>query len=248
MPQNIYDNPAFFERYAQLDRSLRGLDGAPEWPVLRQMLPDLRGQRVLDLGCGFGWFCRWAAAAGASEVLGLDLSENMLGRARSLGVAEGLHYRRADLDALELEAGDVYDLVFSSLTLHYLRDLPTLFGKIRRALRPGGHFVLSVEHPILLAPTVQQWQTLASGAEVWPLDRYLEEGPRRVDWLVDGVEKVHRTVASYLNLASDQGLVCRHMEEWGPSVAQIAAQSEWARERNRPYFLLMSVQSETASA
>ena len=40
MAQNIYDNPAFFEGYAQLPRSVQGLDGAPEWPALRAMLPD----------------------------------------------------------------------------------------------------------------------------------------------------------------------------------------------------------------
>ena len=57
MAQNIYDNPAFFEGYAQLPRSVQGLDGAPEWPALRAMLPELRDQRVLDLGCGYGWFC-----------------------------------------------------------------------------------------------------------------------------------------------------------------------------------------------
>ena len=64
MAQNIYDRPEFVE----------GLDGAPEWPALRAMLPDVDGLRVVDLGCGFGWFCRWARAHGASEVLGLDLS------------------------------------------------------------------------------------------------------------------------------------------------------------------------------
>jgi len=76
--QNIYDRPDFFEGYSQLDRSTEGLSGAPEWPALRAMLPDVRDLRVLDLGCGFGWFCRWAREHGAAEVLGLDLSERML--------------------------------------------------------------------------------------------------------------------------------------------------------------------------
>lgn len=52
MSQNIYDNPDFFAGYATLPRSVNGLDGAPEWPALRAMLPELRDQRVLDLGCG----------------------------------------------------------------------------------------------------------------------------------------------------------------------------------------------------
>lgn len=43
MTQNIYDNPQFFAGYATLDRSVKGLEGAPEWPALRQMLPALQG-------------------------------------------------------------------------------------------------------------------------------------------------------------------------------------------------------------
>ena len=60
MTQNIYDNPEFFEGYSRLSRSVEGLDGAAEWPALKALLPELRGLRVVDLGCGFGWFCRWA--------------------------------------------------------------------------------------------------------------------------------------------------------------------------------------------
>ena len=67
MTQNIYDDETFFAGYSQLPRSVHGLEGAPEWPVLRAMLPELRGRRVLDLGCGFGWFCRFAAGEGAGR-------------------------------------------------------------------------------------------------------------------------------------------------------------------------------------
>lgn len=62
MSQNIYDDPHFFAGYATLDRSVKGLDGAPEWPALQQMLPPLAGLRVVDLGCGYGWFCRWRSS------------------------------------------------------------------------------------------------------------------------------------------------------------------------------------------
>ena len=77
MTQNIYDSDAFFEGYSRLPRSIEGLEGAPEWPALRAMLPDLRGRRVLDLGCGFGWFCRWARTQGAVQVAGIDVSKKM---------------------------------------------------------------------------------------------------------------------------------------------------------------------------
>ena len=66
-----------FEGYAQLPRSVQGLDGAPEWPALKAMLPDLTGKAVIELGCGYGWFCR-ARELGASDVTGVDISEKCL--------------------------------------------------------------------------------------------------------------------------------------------------------------------------
>src|SRR5882672_2392153 len=110
MAQNIYDNAEFFAGYSQLLRSREGLDGMPEWPTLKAMLPDLKGLRVVDLGCGFGWFCRWAREAGAAEVLGLDVSANMLARARETTPDKAIAYERADLERLVLPEGS-FDLV-----------------------------------------------------------------------------------------------------------------------------------------
>jgi hypothetical protein len=58
MAQNIYDTPEFFTGYSQLNRSVHGLAGAPEWPAIRTLIPDVYGKRIIDLGCGFGWFAR----------------------------------------------------------------------------------------------------------------------------------------------------------------------------------------------
>jgi SAM-dependent methyltransferase len=64
----------------------RGLAGAAEWPALRAILPDVNGLRVIDLGCRYGWFCRWARQNGAATVLGLDVSERMLAQARTMTI------------------------------------------------------------------------------------------------------------------------------------------------------------------
>jgi 2-polyprenyl-3-methyl-5-hydroxy-6-metoxy-1,4-benzoquinol methylase len=100
MTQNIYDRKEFFEEYSRLPRSVEGLAGAPEWPALRSMLPDLRGLKVVDLGCGFGWFCRWARENGAAQVLGIDVSEKMLQRAQAQTRDAAIAYTRADLEHL----------------------------------------------------------------------------------------------------------------------------------------------------
>src|ERR1700719_1028850 len=102
MTQNIYDDDEFFEGYSRLPRSIEGLDGAPEWPALRAMLPDLTGLRDLDLGCGFGWVCRWARGQGAAQILGIDVSEKMRAQARATTQASAIAYPRADMEQLSL--------------------------------------------------------------------------------------------------------------------------------------------------
>jgi SAM-dependent methyltransferase len=239
MTQNIYDDPEFFAGYSRLGRSVEGLEGAAEWPALRALLPDLRGLSVVDLGCGFGWFCRWAREQGAARMLGVDVSEKMLARARDTTTDPAITYLQADLERVELpEAG--FDLAYSSLALHYIEDLAGLLGKVYRALVPGGRFVFSAEHPIFTAPTNPGWLVDAAGRKTWPVDSYLCEGPRRTDWLAQGVVKQHRTLGTHLNLLLRLGFVLVHVEEWGPTDEQIAAHPSWAEVRQRPIFLLVS--------
>ena len=239
MTQNIYDNPEFFEGYGRLPRSVEGLDGAPEWPVLRALLPDMRGRKVLDLGCGYGWFCRWARENGAADILGIDVSEKMLARAAATTQDQAIRYQRADMEQLELPSA-AFDLVYSSLALHYVKDLDRLMAQVHRSLVPGGSLVFSAEHPIYTAPTTPGWVQDASGRKSWPIDGYLDEGPRSTDWLAKGVIKQHRTVATYLNMLLRLGFALIHVEEWGPSAEQIAAQPALAGERQRPPFLIVS--------
>jgi ubiquinone/menaquinone biosynthesis C-methylase UbiE len=238
MTQNIYDDDAFFEGYSRLPRSVEGLDGAPEWPALRAMLPDLHGRKVLDLGCGFGWFCRWARGQGAAQILGIDVSEKMLARARTATQDSAITYARADMEQLELTPGS-FDLVYSSLALHYVEHLDRLMAEVHRSLAPGGSLVISVEHPIFTAPVEPGWSTDPAGHRRWPVDSYLSEGPRSTDWLAKGVIKQHRTLASYLNMLLRRGFTLCHVEEWGPTEEQIAVHPEWADERQRPPFVLI---------
>ncbi|AUA55772.1 Malonyl-CoA O-methyltransferase BioC [Achromobacter spanius] len=239
MTQNIYDTAEFFEGYSQMARSVHGLDGAPEWPALRALIPALAGSRVVDLGCGFGWFCRWAEAQGAAQVLGLDVSQNMLDRARATTPAGPIAYQRADLENLALPAA-AYDLAYSSLTLHYIERLPELLAAIYRALTPGGHFVFSAEHPIYTAPAQPGFVQDATGRRVWPLNQYAVEGPRTTDWLAKGVIKQHRTLGTYLNQLIAAGFTITHVQEWAPTAEQLAAQPALDEERDRPMMVLVA--------
>lgn len=245
MSQNIYDNQAFFDGYAQLNRSVQGLDGAPEWPTIRSILPDLQGKKVVDLGCGYGWFCRSAREQGAAQVLGMDLSEKMLGKAKEMTKDPAIEYRQQDLEALQLPAAS-FDLIYSSLTLHYIEDLGKLFATVYQALINGGEFIFSAEHPIYTAPKHQGWLVDEEGQKSWPINGYQQEGKRISNWLAEGVIKQHRMLGTYINLLVQQGFTICYLNEWGPSAQQIADNPALDEEKERPMIFILAVQKPAA--
>jgi SAM-dependent methyltransferase len=237
--QNIYDNPDFFAGYSQLPRQVHGLDDAPEWPAVQAMLPALTGKHVADLGCGFGWASRWMRAQGAVSVLGLDLSQNMIARAKVDTTDPAIEYRLADLETLELPEA-AFDLVYSALSFHYVEDFRRLACMIRKALVGGGDLVFTIEHPIFMAALHPHWIADEDGRKTWPVNGYSVEGERRTDWFAKGVLKYHRTLGTTLNTLIDAGFALCRVEEFAPTREQIERLPELAEELERPMMLIVS--------
>lgn len=242
MKQNPYDDPTFFTSYSQMARSTGGLDAAGEWPAFRALLPDLRGARVLDLGCGYGWHCRYAREQGAQSVVGVDLSEKMIARAREMTSDSAIAYRVAAIEDVTCAAGE-FDVVISSLALHYVERFDLVCHTVHHGLRTGGAFVFSVEHPIFTARGAQDWHYGVQGERLhWPVDHYLEEGPRQTRFLDHDVVKYHRTLATYVNTLLDASFTIERLSEPTPSRELLEAHPNWRDETRRPMFLLLAAQ------
>ncbi len=122
---------------------------ALEEPHMRELVGDVLGLAVLDLGCGTGRHSLWLAAAGA-EVTAIDFSEGMLAEARRKPGAQAVRFVVHDLhEGLPFAAG-TFDRVVSGLVLEHLRDPAHFFREARRVLKPGGHAVLSAMHPAMM--------------------------------------------------------------------------------------------------
>ncbi|OIW25276.1 methylase [Coniochaeta ligniaria NRRL 30616] len=241
--QNIYDSADFFGEYSKYPRAQNGLEGASEWPLLKALLPkDLTGVAVLDLGCGDGWFSRWALDQGAASVLGLDASKNMLDRARELTTDESrgcIEFRQVDMQNLSLEES-AFDLIFSGLALHYPANLDEILQELHRSLRPGGAFVFSVEHPVFTAPRNPGFnRDQLTGRTYWPLNDYFDEGSRSVSWLGARVRKQHHMVETWIGgvLSAGFGLVGLH--EWGATDEEARKHPNWP-EGVSPRFMIIS--------
>ena len=240
MKENRYDDEIFFEKYAQMERSKFGLEAAGEWATLRPMLPDFRGKRVLDLGCGYGWHCEYAAENGAASVTGVDISEKMLAVARARTTHANVRYIREAIEEADFPT-ESFDVVISSLALHYVEDFAAVVRNVRRFLAPRGVFVFSAEHPVFTAQGPQQWHYNADGSIAhFPVDDYYYEGRRDAVFLGEHVVKYHRTLDTYINALLSNGFELTGFAEPRPTARMLAEIPEMRDEMRRPMMFIVS--------
>ncbi len=242
MKENKYNDPVFYEKYSQMERSQKGLTGAGEWHELQKLLPDFHGRRVLDLGCGYGWHCKYAAGHGAAYVLGTDISQKMLETALEKNPGPVIEYRCAAMEDLAFQE-DSFDVVLSSLAFHYVRDFRPLVENIRRWLKTDGSFVFSVEHPVFTAYGSQDWYYDENGDILhFPVDNYYLEGRREAVFLGERVIKYHRTLTTYLDTLLQNGFqILRVVEPQPPQDMMDLPGME--DELRRPMMLLVSAKN-----
>ncbi|KAI4439302.1 class I SAM-dependent methyltransferase [Schaedlerella arabinosiphila] len=214
---NEYDQERFFEEYAKMSRSREGLSAAGEWHQLKPLFPSLLGKAVLDLGCGYGWHCKFAAEQGAVRVLGLDLSGKMIEEAKKRNAEKEIEYRVCGIEEYEYPE-HMWDCVVSNLALHYIEHIENIFQKVHKTLKPGGVFIFNIEHPVFTAGVGQDWvYTEAGEPQYWPVDDYFLPGERCTHFLGCHVVKQHHTITQILMGLLNNGFELEAVEEAKPS-------------------------------
>ncbi|MCI9273880.1 MAG: class I SAM-dependent methyltransferase [Clostridiales bacterium] len=240
MKENKYDNNIFFEKYSQMERSKEGLAAAGEWETLKTILPDLKGTRMLDLGCGYGWHCIYAMEQGACSAVGIDISHKMLDVARSKTKFPQVSYQCVAIEEMDFPA-ESFDIVLSSLALHYISSFDPVVKKVNTYLKPGGSFVFSVEHPIFTSYGPQDWYYGETGEILhFPVDNYYYEGKRVANFLGENVIKYHRTLTTYLGTLLDNGFTLNHVVEPQPPSHLMDSVPGMKDEMRRPMMLIVS--------
>lgn len=242
--QNKYDDDVFFDKYSNMSRSKNGLEGAGEWHELKNMLPDFKDKRVLDLGCGFGWHCRYAVENGARSVIGIDISQKMLSEAKSKTKCGNIEYICMPIEDIDFPE-ESFDVVISSLALHYIKSFEDVLDRVYKCLSRGGDFIFSVEHPIFTAQGPQDWYYDDKGNILhWPVDHYFTEGIRNAKFLGEEVIKYHRTLTTYLNSLIKIGFEITGVVEPKPAENMLNTVPGMRDELRRPMMLLVSARKK----
>jgi SAM-dependent methyltransferase len=189
-----------------------------DWAPLALLPDDLRGQRVLDLACGYGTASRYLAERGA-HVTGMDISAGLLSRARQMEADQpfGIRYVQGDATSTDWWDGVAFDGAVCNMALMDIDDLNGALSTVARVLTAHGWFSFSVFHPCYPGGP----EGSASGLPSWPPQGgYACEG-----WWSTAGEGIrgrvganHRMLATYINALRRAGLSLEEVAERGSSV------------------------------
>lgn len=193
------------------------------------LLGDVRGRRVLEIGCGSAPCARWLREASA-DVVALDLSAGMLARAAELNRSTGVAVPLVQADAGGLPIGDAtIDLVCSAYGgLPFVADAGAVLAEVGRVLRPGGRLVASVNHPFRWPfPDSPDPADLRVASSYFDRSPYVETDCAGRTVYVEH----HRTVGDWVRAVVGAGLLLTDLiePEWTPGRTQTWGQWSPAR-------------------
>jgi SAM-dependent methyltransferase len=221
-----YDQMA--DLYAD-DAAVDPLKVSYDRPTILTMAGDVRGKRVLDVGCASGGLSELFVERGA-DVVGIDLNPRLIERARErLGSRAEFHV--ADISApLAFESG-WFDVVAASLVLHYLKDWNAPLREFARILRPGGVLALSTHHPTqdveIATPPAPYFETVLL-TDTW------QKGGQDFQ-----VRFYHRPISAIVDALADAGFLIERVPEPVPDPNAFSDRDFYERIRSGPWFLFI---------
>jgi predicted TPR repeat methyltransferase len=117
-----------------------------EAKALREILSVIPFESCLEIGCGTGKNTEWLVQK-ANYITAIDLSEEMLAKAKAKINSDLVHFIQADITTDWIFRDRLYDLVSFSLVLEHIEDLDPIFRRVAEALHPGGYVYIGELHP-----------------------------------------------------------------------------------------------------
>jgi len=231
---DFYDNDTNFVKYMERRQWQENANDTLEKPVICELIKEVNGKKILDLGCGDAKFAKDLFDLGCEEYIGIEGSGNMVQVA-----SNSLKGYNASVIQTTMEGWDyphtTFDLVISRLAIHYIEDIDGLFQKVYQSLMPNGSFIFSVEHPVITS-TLQPSGTRTN----WIVDNYFIEGYREQQWLGGTVQKYHRSIEQYYRALQKVGFKIEYLRESTPQRKDFINEETYERRLRIPLFLFLS--------
>lgn len=234
---SVYDQSDFLSNYFKRRGREESPNNAIEKPIIYDLLQEVKGKTILDLGCGDAAFGRELLAAGAGSYEGIEGSEAMCFLAKeSLKETTGTLFQGA-MEEYPFPK-ERFDIVTSRFAIHYIEDIEALFANVHQTLKHQGQFLFSVQHPL----TTSSFASKQAGnrRENWLVDDYFIQGERKEPWIDKIVVKHHRTIETYFTALAKAGFKITALREGEPDRRLFNSEEEYQRRRRIPVMLVFS--------
>jgi ubiquinone/menaquinone biosynthesis C-methylase UbiE len=178
-----------------------------EKPAMKKLLPNLKGKKVLCLGCGSGEEMEYLTKLGA-KCTGVDISKELIKIAKDKFPKTDFYV--GSMEKLKFQ-DESFDFVYSSLAIHYIKDWTKVLKEVKRILKPGSYFLFSTEHPVM-------------GALKWTINNDKEKS-RQLSIYTDKKTKKVTIIGDYLNRRLEKDVWGPNtVDSWHKSIGEIAGE------------------------
>lgn len=190
-------------------------------PNLMRILNPQKGEAILDLGCGQGYFGRVMAQSGA-KVVGVDVGAELVKLAKDQASSNET-YLVQSAEKLSQLTDAKFDAAICILALQNIKNLSSAVLEMSRVLKPNGRAVLVLNHPAFRVPSASSWgYEEKANAQYRRIDGYMSEISQSVDMtqgIVDVKKKkftfsFHHPLQVYFKAFAKAGLSVIRLEEW----------------------------------
>lgn len=241
---NIYDHPDFFESYKKKRQNNLSYNEVVEMPEVKRAMPEIKGKAVLDIGCGMGNLIQYILDYEPQRVVGIDQSDKMISECRKHFNTEQVDFHCTNF--MDFKCEETFDVIVSSLVLHYIEDFNLCCRKISELLYKDGTLLFTMEHPIQTATMDPEVKKEDSDGVYLRMEHYFDETSRTSYWLDQNVKKYHHTIGTIFNSLIQRGLEIQYVKDLGQSeeVFQYFDEKRINKLKQFPPFLMVKAKKQ----
>lgn len=224
-------------------------------PHLTRLMAVKKGDRLLDIACGNGFFSREFFHQGAA-VVGVDIAPELIALAKDQSPEE-IVFHVAPAEEMPMLSADFFDLALVSLAIQNMEDVAGVLKEAQRVLKPGGRLFLVMNHPAFRVPRASFWGFDSKGAngkgvQYRRIDQYMSESKKAIqmhpgDDPSETTVSFHRPLQFYFKALHKAGFAVSRLEEWISHKKSVKGPKQAAEDRARkeiPLFLCLEAKKQ----